>query len=191
MKISSFFSIFWWLIIIVVVGLIFGLYSWVKTKEGKRIFDKFRLNMPLIGRFIKISDFARLSRTLGTLIRNGVPMVEALNVLAKTADNEIVKEELITVKKNVIDGHSLSASLKKSGLFPAMMVNMIGVGEESGSLENVLFKTADSYDREVDRTIKVFTTLLEPLLILTLGVVVGFIVIAMLLPIFQINLLVR
>ena len=191
MKISNFFATFWWLIILLFITAYAGLIRWIKTREGKKIFDQYRLKIPLIGRFIKTSEFARLNRTLGTLIKNGVPITEALEVLSKTMGNEIIREHLVTVRKNVIDGLSLSGSMKQIPLFPPMMVNMISVGEESGSLENSLFKTADSYDREVDRTIKVFTTLLEPLLILVLGVVVGFIVISMLLPIFQINLLVR
>ncbi len=191
MGVSNFFAAFWWLIILLLAILAFGLNRWIKTKEGKRTFDKFKLKLPFIGRFIETSEFARLNRTLGTLIRNGVPIIEALDVLSKTMGNEIIREELADVKRSVVDGLSLSAGMKQTGRFPAMMVNMISVGEESGSLEGSLFKTADSYDREIDRAIKVFTTLLEPSLIIVLGVVVGFIVISMLLPIFQINLMVR
>lgn len=191
MGVSNFFAAFWWLIILLLVILAFGLNRWIKTKEGKRTFDKFKLKLPFIGRFIETSEFARLNRTLGTLIRNGVPIIEALDVLSKTMGNEIIREELADVKRSVVDGLSLSAGMKQTGRFPPMMVNMISVGEESGSLEDSLFKTADSYDREIDRAIKVFTTLLEPSLIIVLGVVVGFIVISMLLPIFQINLMVR
>jgi len=191
MGVSNFFAAFWWLIILLLAILAFGLNRWIKTKEGKRTFDKFKLKLPFIGRFIETSEFARLNRTLGTLIRNGVPIIEALDVLSKTMGNEIIREELADVKKSVVDGLSLSAGMKQTGRFPPMMVNMISVGEESGSLEGSLFKTADSYDREIDRAIKVFTTLLEPSLIIVLGVVVGFIVISMLLPIFQINLMVK
>ncbi|MBN1405249.1 MAG: type II secretion system inner membrane protein GspF [Candidatus Omnitrophica bacterium] len=191
MVVSSFFSSFWWLIVIAVVIFYLSLAKWLKTKEGKKEFDKFKLKMPLIGPFIKISEYARLNRTLGTLIKNGVPIIESLDVLAKTIDNEVLREHLLNVRNDVVDGVSLSVSMKKTNIFPPLMVNMIGVGEESGSLEGSLFKIASSYDNEVDRIIKVFTTLLEPLLILVLGIVVGFIVIAMLLPIFQINMLVR
>ncbi|MFH0732255.1 MAG: type II secretion system F family protein [Candidatus Omnitrophota bacterium] len=189
--ISNFFAMFWWLAILAAAVLIFGLNKWVKTKEGKKISDRFRLNLPVVGSFIKTSEFARLNRTLATLIKNGVPMVEALEVLARTMNNEIIRQDMITVRKSIIDGFSLSSSMKQVGRFPPMMINMIGVGEESGSLEDALFKTANSYDREVDREIKVFTTLLEPTIIIILGGLVGFIVIAMLLPIFQINLMVR
>lgn len=189
--ISNFFSAFWWLIILIFVILYVGLNRWLKTKEGKRTFDIFKLKIPFLGRFIEISEFTRLNRTLGTLIRNGVPIIEALDVLSKTMNNEIIREEMVNVRRSVVDGLSLSGSMKQTRRFPPLMVNMIKVGEESGSLENSLFKIADSYDREIDRMIKVFTTLLEPSLILILGAVVGFIVIAMLLPIFQINLVVR
>ncbi len=191
MGVSNFFAAFWWLIILLLAILAFGLNRWIKTKEGKRTFDEFKLKLPFIGRFIETSEFARLNRTLGTLIRSGVPIIEALDVLSKTMGNEIIREELASVRRSVVDGLSLSAGMKQTGRFPPMMVNMISVGEESGSLEGSLFKTADSYDREIDRAIKVFTTLLEPSLIIVLGVVVGFIVISMLLPIFQINLMVR
>lgn len=191
MKISSFFAAFWWLVLLAIVLVYTSLIRWLKTREGKKIFDGFKLNSPLLGHFVKVSEFARLNRTLGTLIRNGVPLVEALDVLSKTVDNDIIAEELANARKGIIDGLSLSKSMKRAKVFSPMMVNMISVGEESGSLENALFKIADSYDKEVDRTIKVFTTLLEPSIILALGVVVGFIVIAMLLPIFQINLLVK
>ncbi|HEO63645.1 MAG TPA: type II secretion system F family protein, partial [Candidatus Omnitrophica bacterium] len=136
------------------------------------------------------SEFSRLSRTLGTLIKSGVPITAALNVLAKTSENEIIRKHLNRARKDVIDGAALSASLKKSAFFPPMMTNIIGIGEESGSLENSLFKIAGSYDKEVDRMVKTFTTLLEPMLILVMGAEVGFIVIAMLLPIFQINIMV-
>jgi len=191
MSISGFFSVFWWLILLAGFFSFFVFYNWIKTKEGKMFFDRIKLNLPLISNFIKTSEFARLNRTLGTLIKNGVPIIEALDVLERTVDNEIIRISLQDVRKNVIDGLSLSEGLKRTGIYPVMMVNMINVGEESGSLEEALFKTADSYDMEVDRIVKIFTTLLEPILILALGVVVGFIVIAMLLPIFQINLVVR
>lgn len=189
-KVSNFFAAFWWLIILVAASLYIAIIRWAKTMEGKRVFDQAKLKLPIIGHFLKTAELARLSRTMATLIRNGVPMVEALDVLSKTSGNEILRDDLKKVRKAVVDGLSLSGSMKQSPLFPPMMINMINVGEESGSLEDSLFKIANSYDKEVDRSIKVFTTLLEPTLILVLGAVVGFIVIAMLLPIFQINLLV-
>ncbi|MFC1807542.1 type II secretion system F family protein [Candidatus Omnitrophota bacterium] len=188
--ISGFFAKFWIFIILGIVLFTVVFYRWIKTKEGKRVFDSIRLKLPLIGPFIIKSEIARLGRTLGTLIANGVPIVQALGVASNTMDNDIIKEDLIQARKDVVEGATLSKSIKASKQFPAMVVNMIAVGEESGKLENSLLKIADSFDVEIDRSIKAITSLIEPALILFLGVIVGFIVISMLLPIFQLNLMV-
>jgi type II secretory pathway component PulF len=189
--ISSFFARFWFFIIISITFIAVSFNRWLKTKEGKRVFDGLKLKMPIIGDFIKRAEIARLGRTLGTLIANGVPIIQALNVAARTMGNDVIRQELEEAREMVVGGSTLSLSIKKKRYFPEMMINMIAVGEESGALENALFKVADTYDKEIDRSIKTFTSLLEPSLILFMGLVVGFIVISMLLPIFQINLMVR
>jgi len=120
-----------------------------------------------------------------------VPIIQSLGVASSTVGNILIRQDMETAKKDVVEGASLSVSMRKSTHFPVMVINMIAVGEESGMLEKSLFKIADSYDIEIDRTIKTITSLLEPGLILFMGMVVGFIVIAMLLPIFQLNLMIR
>jgi type II secretion system protein F len=189
--ISSFFARFWVLIIITTIIAITVFKRWLKTKDGKAVFDAVKLKIPLIGSFIRKVEIARFGRTLGTLIENGVPIIRALGVAAGTLGNTLIKQDMEAARKGVVEGASLSVSMKKSKHFPAMVTNMIAVGEESGTLEKSLFKIADAYDTEIDRAIKTITSLLEPGLILFMGMAVGFIVIAMLLPIFQLNLMIR
>jgi type II secretion system protein F len=189
--VSSFFARFWILIIIGIISCAVAFNKWSHTKEGKAQLDKLKLKVFLLGGFIQKVEITRFSRTLATLIGNGVPVIQALSIAANTIDNTIIKQDMDSARKDVVDGASLSAGIKKSKSFPSMVTNMIAVGEESGTLERSLFKIADSYDTEIDRTIKAITALLEPGLILFMGLVVGFIVISMLLPIFQLNLMVR
>lgn len=189
--VSSFFAKTW-LFIIIGIAVIAVLFNrWVKTKEGKMAFDGLKLKLPLIAPFIQKAEIARFGRTLGTLIANGVPIVQALGVATRTMDNDIIRQELNEARKDVVEGSTLSMSISKKKYFPSMMINMVAVGEESGSLERSLFKVADTYDIEIDRTVKTITSLLEPSLILFMGLIVGFIVISMLLPIFQLNLMVK
>lgn len=189
--ISSFFARFWVLIIIAIIIAITVFSRWLKTKDGKTLFDAAKLKTPFIGPFIQKIEIARFGRTLGTLIGNGVPIIRALRVASTTLGNTLIKQDMEEARKAVVEGASLSVSIRKSRHFPAMVTNMIAVGEESGTLEKSLFKIADAYDTEIDRTIKTITSLLEPGLVLFMGMVVGFIVIAMLLPIFQLNLMIR
>ncbi len=189
--VSSFFARFWVSIIIIIIIAITVFKRWLKTKDGKAVFDAIKLKVPLISSFIRKVEIARFGRTLGTLIENGVPIIRALGVAAGTLGNTLIKQDMEVARKDIVEGASLSESIKKSKYFPAMVTNMIAVGEESGTLERSLFKIADAYDTEIDRTIKTIASLLEPGLILFMGMAVGFIVIAMLLPIFQLNLMIR
>lgn len=189
--VSSFFARFWILIIISIVIAAIAVNRWLKSEEGKAAFDALKLKVPLLGPFMQKVEIARFGRTLGTLVGNGVPIIQALSVASNTLDNTLMRRDIENARKDVVEGAQLSASIKRSRRFPAMVINMIAVGEESGMLEKSLFKIADAYDAEVERTIKAITSLLEPALILFMGIVVGFIVIAMLLPIFQLNLMIR
>jgi type II secretion system protein F len=189
--ISSFFAKFW---VLILAGLIFFaivLYKWSKTQEGKAVFDSLKLKLPLIGPFIKKAEVARFARTLAVMISNGVSITKSLAVSGTTVNNTLIKKDIQQASKDVSEGASLSSGINKSKIFPSMAANMIFVGEESGTLERSLMKIANAYEIETDRTVKVITSLLEPMLILFMGVVVGFIVIAMLLPIFQLNLMIR
>jgi type II secretion system protein F len=189
--VSSFFAKFWILIIVGLISCMVAFSKWSHTREGKSQLDNIKLKVFLLGGFIQKVEITRFSRTLATLIGNGVPVIQALSIAANTIDNTSIKQDMENARKDVVDGAPLSVGMKKSKSFPSMMTNMIAVGEESGMLERSLFKIADSYDTEIDRTIKTITSLLEPGLILFMGLVVGFIVISMLLPIFQLNLMVR
>jgi type II secretion system protein F len=189
--VSSFLARFWLLIVAGIVFSVLAFNKWGGTKEGKATLDKVKLKAGLLGVFIQRVEIARFARTLATLIGNGVPVIQALSIATNTIDNTYIKQDMENARKDVVDGSPLSVSIKKSKNFPSMVTSMIAVGEESGTLERSLFKIADSYDIEIDRTIKAITSLLEPGLILFMGLVVGFIVISMLLPIFQLNLMVR
>lgn len=189
--VSNFLSKFWLFIIIGIV-IIAGLFKrWAESSEGRKIFDEQKLKLPVFGAFILKTEIARFGRTLGTLVANGVPIIDALGVTTAIVQNVILRDELDKARGEVIQGSPLSKALKTQKHFPAMLVNMIAVGEESGALERSLLKVADTYDTEVDASVKIFTSLIEPSLILSLGIIVGLIVVAMLLPIFQLNLMVR
>lgn len=186
------FTVSYWYIIIGFLVLFFFIWSRIsKTKEGSLAIDGFKLTLPIIGDLARKSEIATFARTLGTLLQNGVPILEALDIVSATMQNAVLKSEIVQTYSEVRDGKGLSKSLSLRKHFPVFAANMIAVGEEGGSLEKSLFKIADSYEREADNVIKVMTSLLEPLLILSMGLVVGFIVISMLLPIFQINIIAR
>ncbi len=179
----------WMLLMVVLIVVILK-----RSGAGKReriVFDRLKLRLPLLGDFIKKSMVARFSRTLALLLANGIPLLQAIKITIPTLDNEIFKLELEAVYKDIIDGMSLEQSMRKSSWFPRFMTNMLAVGEKGGNLEEALSEAANFYERDVDKTTNIITSLLEPAIILLMGLLVGFIVFAMLLPIFQINLGVR
>lgn len=190
-QISNLLTSYWWLIGSVALLLFFIVKRIRRTKESKLTLDRFKLRIPIMGTLIKKAEISRFGSTLGTLLNNGVPILPSLKVVSEAMGNEVLKQEVEKVHKEVGKGEKLGRSLEKSSYFPVFVTNMVIVGEEGGLLEQSLHKVADAYNREVDRTVKVMTSLLEPALILILGGVVAFIVISMLLPIFQINLMVR
>ncbi len=190
-KTSDFFAEFWWLILAFSALFVFLLTRINKTKEGKLRFDKFIMNIPVVGEFIKKVEIGRLTKSLATLLDNGVPILQAIEVVSDTVSNEVLKRELERIGGQIRDGAPFSSAIRTSRHFPIFVMNMIAVGEEGGALEDALFKVGDSYERDSDRLVKIMTSLIEPLMILGMGAVVAFIVVAMLLPIFQINLMVR
>ncbi len=190
-SISNFLINFWWLIAAVAAIVGFIIKRRISTKEGRLILHRVKMSLFLIGPIVKKAEIARFTRTLGALLANGVPILKALDVAAKTIENEVLKQDLERIAKEVADGADFSASLKINPIFPTFVTNMVHIGEKGGQLEKVLLKVADTYERDVGRAVKTLTSLLEPIMILMLGAIVGFIVISMLLPIFQINLLAR
>jgi type IV pilus assembly protein PilC len=168
----------------VVVGFIL-LKLLTRTKIGRRIFDKFKLKMPAIGPVISKLAIARFTRTLGTLVSSGVPILQALQIVRETAGNVIISNAINAVHESVKQGETITAPLETSGVFPPMVISMVDVGEQTGALPEMLLKVADNYDEEVDNAVAAMTSLLEPIMIVFLAVVVGSIVIAMFMPLIQ------
>jgi len=158
--------------------------KWMKTPKGERKVDEISLKLPVFGILLKKVAVAKFSRTLGTLIKSGVPILQGLETVAQTAGNRIIEEAINNSQKSIKEGGRISDPLKKSGIFPPMVIQMISVGEETGSLDNMLTKIADFYDTEVDTAVKGLTSMLEPIIMIVLGVVIGTIVIAMFMPMF-------
>ncbi|MFC1624080.1 type II secretion system F family protein [Candidatus Omnitrophota bacterium] len=190
-NISSFIRNYWWLIASGIFSIAFIFARSYKTREGRRAIDRFKIKMPVFGDVIKKIELTRFARTLATLLHNGVPMLGALSIVAETVNNVVVKEEIKKASTAVREGSSLASGFYKSEVIPPLVINMIAVGEEASHIEKSLFKVVESYERETDASIKVMMSLLEPTLILFLGIIVGFIVLSMLLPIFEINFLIR
>ena len=166
------------------VGLGFAFRSYYATSNGRRVVDRIVLKLPILGNLMRKIAVARFCRTLSTLLSSGVSILEALDITAKTAGNAIVEEAIYTTRKSIEGGETIAAPLAQTGVFPPMVVQMIGVGEATGALDTMLGKIADFYEEEVDVAVAGLLTLLEPIMIALLGGVVGGIVIAMYLPIF-------
>ena len=165
------------LAVFVVVFMIF-----VRTKFGRLAFDKFKLKVPAIGPVVSKIAISRFTRTLGTLVSSGVPILQALTIVKETAGNVIIANAVNSVHESVKEGETITAPLEASGVFPPMVISMVDVGEQTGALPEMLLKIADNYDDEVDNAVAAMTSLLEPIMIVFLAVIVGSIVIAMFLP---------
>jgi type IV pilus assembly protein PilC len=163
----------------------YGFKTYYATENGRRVIDQFTLKMPILGNIMKKIAVARFCRTLSTLIASGVPILDGLEITAKTAGNAIVEDAIMVTRKSIERGETISAPLKDTKVFPSMVTQMIGVGEATGALDTMLGKIADFYEEEVDTAVAGLLTLLEPIMIALLGIVVGGIVIAMYLPIFD------
>jgi len=167
------------------VGTVFGLRFYYRTEKGKKVIDSLLLRLPIIGQLIRKVSVAKFTRTLGTLLSSGVPILDGLNITARVAGNKVVEEAILKTRSSIAEGKTIADPLGASGIFPPMVVQMISVGEQTGALDSMLAKIADFYDAEVDQAVANLTTLLEPLMIVFLGVVVGGVIIAMYLPIFK------
>jgi type IV pilus assembly protein PilC len=178
-------SIFGLLIVVAIVGFIFGIKVWYGTDQGRYVLDSIILKLPVLGILMRKIAVARFTRTLGTLIASGVPILEGLDITAKTAGNAVVERALQKVRKSLEEGKSLTEPLKDSEVFPGMVTQMIAVGEQTGAMDAMLQKIADFYEEEVDAAVKDLLTALEPIMIVFLGVVVGGVVISMYMPLFS------
>lgn len=178
-------SIFGLLILVFLVGIGVGLKVWYGTSQGRMAIDRGLLRLPMIGVLLRKIAVARFTRTLGTLISSGVPILEGLDITARTAGNAVIEKALMEVRKGLEAGRTLSDPLKETSVFPGMVTQMIGVGEQTGAMDAMLQKIADFYEDEVDSAVKDLLSAMEPLMIVFLGVVVGGIVISMYLPLFS------
>lgn len=167
---------------VVCVLLVIAFKLFVRTKFGRRLYDRFKLKVPVFGNLNHKIALARFSRTLGTLLVSGVPILQALETVAGTVDNDILSEAILNARNRIREGDRIGDPLKKSGLFPPMVVQMISIGEESGALDSMLTKVAEFYEGEVDAALESLTAAIEPVMIVFLGGAVGFIVVAMFMP---------
>ncbi len=190
-NVSAFLRGYWWLILAVIFVLIFLLRRIYRNPRGKIAIDRLKLKLPVTGEIVLKSEISRLTRTLSLLLSSGMPIVYSLDIAISVLKNELLKEDVEKFKDQIAGGSSFSKCLSASKLFPVFVTNIVTVGEETGTLDKSLLRIADEYERETDRTLKSLTRLLEPVIILVMGLIVGFIVLSMLLPIFQINLIVR
>jgi type IV pilus assembly protein PilC len=184
---SDFLTSKWYLCIAIVVAVAWAFLSWKKSSWGRPQWDRFRLRIPMrIGEVVQKIALARWSRTLSALTNAGVPILQAIEVTGQTAGNKVVEDAMDSVRESVKRGGTIAAPLKDVSVFPAMVVHMVGVGEETGALDTMLNKIADFYEDEVNAAIKALTSILEPVMIIVIGAIVGFIVISMYLPLFKV-----
>ncbi len=178
---------YWWVLLLAVVGVVGSVQYTIRTPRGRYSWDQWKLRLPLLGNLVRKMEVARLARTLGTLLKSGVPMLQALGTVKEIMGNQVLSRSIGEVEVGVREGAGISEPLGRSGVFPTLAVQMIAVGEETGRLDELLLRVAEHFDREVRVAVQQFTRLLEPVLILVMGVGVGFIVISMLSAIFSVN----
>ncbi|HSH37057.1 type II secretion system F family protein, partial [Schnuerera sp.] len=185
LAISNWLSEYWYLFIGIALFIIVGIISFGKTTEGRIFYDTLKIKIPGIKNMnIKIIT-SRFTRTLSTLLSSGIPLLQGLDVVSKVVGNKVVSNKLNEAKDDIRKGIPMSRTIKDIGLFPPMVDSMIKIGEESGALDDILYKTADFFDEEVEASLQKMTTLLEPILIVFMAVIIGFIVIAMAMPMFD------
>jgi general secretion pathway protein F len=187
LSISQFVKDYWWAIAGGLLAIGFGIRSYTRQGEGKVQWDQLKLRLALVGQLVRQMEIARFARTLGTLIQSGVPILQALQIVRETASNEIIARAIGEVHTGVKQGGSVSKTLQNQGIFPPLAIHMMTVGEETGKLDEMLMRVAETYEANLQTALKRFISLLEPMLILFMGLVIGFIVVSMLLAIFSIN----
>ncbi|HET6463526.1 MAG TPA: type II secretion system F family protein [Candidatus Krumholzibacteria bacterium] len=183
--ISDFLRHFWWALGAGVTGAIIAFQRYYKTEGGRLTCDKLMLKVPVLGTVVRKGSVARFTRTLGTLISSGVPILQGLEITARTAGNKVVENAVMATRESISQGNTISEPLKECGVFPPMVTSMIAVGEQTGALDEMLDKIASFYDSEVDTAVDALTAIIEPVMIVVMGVVVGGMLIAMYLPMFK------
>jgi len=182
---SEFAQSYWWVILAVIIILVIAFRQFYKTEKGRWMVDSATLRMPIVGPVFKKVAVAKFSRTMATMMSSGVPILEGLNIVSKTSGNVVVEDALMKTRQSISEGQSIAEPLSASGVFPPMVVQMIAVGEATGALDSMLNKIADFYDDEVDAAVEAMTSLLEPVMMVFLGGIVGGMIVAMYLPIFK------
>jgi general secretion pathway protein F len=191
MSISQFFADYWLLLVSITAAGLFFIRRFIHTEKGRMLADRITLRLPLIGDVARMVSISRLTGTLATMLASGVQLLDALDVSKRVMNNRVLEETVEGAKQNIREGETIADPLKRSGEFPALVTHMIAVGERSGDMEEMLRRVSQIYDGEVDRVITRLTSLLEPVMILVMGVLVFFIVVAILLPIFEMGQMVR
>ena len=176
---------YWWLAVVLAIGFAVGLRAFVRTDEGRIAWDRFRLMVPGYGRVLRHRYYAQFSRTLGTLMENGIPLLKALDLVTEIAGNRYLEAQLVEVRRAVIDGANLSVALNSQKLFPELFTDMMAVGEQTGHFAQTMQTVADVYERELDRTVNVISALIPPLIIALIAVIVGFVVYSILSAVFE------
>jgi general secretion pathway protein F len=189
--VSNIFANYWWLLITIIVGGTFFFRRWKRTPAGRLRFDTFMLRAPIFGRLNLLVAVARFARTLSTLLANGVQLLAAMNIVKNVLGNALLESIVTTAIASIREGESIAEPLKRSGEFPPMVTHMIAIGERTGQLEAMLENVSRAYEADVEVKVVALTSLLEPLMIVALGGVVGFITMAILMPLVQMNQLVQ
>jgi general secretion pathway protein F len=186
---TGFVTDWWWAILVAAAGAIWGFLRWKATPAGKARWHRFVLTVPVFGRLARIIAIGRFARTLSTLLKSGVPLLVSMDIVKNVVGNVRLAEVVEQARDAIREGESIAAPLKRSGEFPPLVHHMVAVGERSGALEEMLANVASAYEDQVDTTVAALTSLLEPLMIVAMGLVVAFIVVSVLMPILQLNTL--
>jgi general secretion pathway protein F len=178
---------YWWVLVLVAVGSWLGFRQYVATPQGRFTWDRWRLRVAVFGDLVRKREVAHFARTLGTLVKSGVPLLQALEVVEEVAGNQVIRQALKEVRVGVREGQGIGGPLSRSGVFPTLALQMVSVGEETGRLDDMLMRVSEYYEKETHNQLRQLVSLLEPALIVVMGLIIGFIVVAMLLGIFSMN----
>jgi general secretion pathway protein F len=190
-SVTDFLRDYWWVLLIVIGGGILALRQYVATENGHRTYDRMILKIPITGKLLRIIVTTRFARTLAILLNSGIPLLQSMDIARAVVNNAVISGAIESAKEGIREGESIAEPLRRSNVFPSMVTHMIAVGEKTGELEQMLFKVSEAYDNEVETTISRMTSLLGPFVILVLGGIVLFIVLAILLPMFEMNQIIR
>lgn len=186
-SVSGFLVSYWWILVILILAAVIGGRTYLRSEEGIRNWHRAQLRLPVIRGIVNASAFAQFARTLGALLNNGVPVLQALSIVEQTIGNSVIADEIRNARGRVTDGTTISAPLAAGAVFPPMLTDMLSVGEETGDMAGSLIHIANRYEHELDRSVKLLTTIIEPVLILAIAVLVGFVAISMLLAVFDLT----